>query len=578
MHETVASVATTVYYKLTGSVSQLPREGLTTTRMRNSASGFASAFKIDTASYPVSNILVWVHSYSTSSKRRSLLQPGQAVELVLGFGLVSAPNLPSNITAMSQEPGNSGTLALQLYVFAFQQSPGVYVSLTDISGASLGSPAAMLGCLMQPPVLEAGRWTGDCTGRGAGTSCSGTCFVGYVGSPTSLCISTTWAPIANNCRRKGSSFCPVENCDTQDPSACSNVRGLWRCNKCEAPWVPNKKKLECVCPAGRFPAADGSCRLCTEGSYCPPRTSALEDTTTPCPGNLASKAGAASLDDCVNPPGFFYIRSSSKGARAVPCPANSFSLGYDRRPSCRPCPTNYKTDPDNAAGSHTSAAVCVAPPGYYVTGETLASCPQGSYQDQYGLVENCTSCAAAFGTAAEPGYMLLTSGGKAVWTSNGAGLVGPVVVTGARDCPQGYVCLGGSPLTSSHQNITVRVNSSSATLTLTSKAPGIPQACPNGLTTALEGAFSFEQCAAPPGKWGDISTAGGPQHCPSGTYKAVFGRASFPSQGCVPCGTGLWLSDKNYMMAYTDLYGNLLRQELVRGSTDSCCECLTSRG
>jgi hypothetical protein len=36
----------------------------------------------------------------------------------------------------------------------------------------------------------------------------------------------------------------------------------------------------------------------------------------------------------------------------------------------------------------------------------------------------------------------------------------------------------------------------------------------------------------------------------------------------------MWLSEKNYMMEYTDLYGSLLSQELVRGSTDSCCECL----
>lgn len=75
---------------------------------------------------------------------------------------------------------------------------------------------------------------------------------------------------------------------------------------------------------------------------------------------------------------------------------------------------------------------------------------------------------------------------------------------------------------------------------------------------------------APPGKWGDLNNA--VANCPSGTYKEAYARASTPADGCVPCGTGLWLSEKNYRVAYTDIYGQLLKQELVRGSADSCCE------
>jgi hypothetical protein len=51
------------------------------------------------------------------------------------------------------------------------------------------------------------------------------------------------------------------------------------------------------CPAGMFPAANNICRPCKEGFYCPPSNSVLEDTTTRCPGQLFSKAGAASLDN-----------------------------------------------------------------------------------------------------------------------------------------------------------------------------------------------------------------------------------------------------------------------------------------
>jgi hypothetical protein len=75
---------------------------------------------------------------------------------------------------------------------------------------------------------------------------------------------------------------------------------------------------------------------------------------------------------------------------------------------------------------------------------------------------------------------------------------------------------------------------------------------------------------APPGKWGDLTTP--VIDCPSGTYKETWARASSPSRGCIPCGLGLWLSDKNYRVPYMDIYGQLMRQELVRGSAESCCE------
>eukprot|EP00775_Hariotina_reticulata_P000555 gene555-827_t len=162
----------------------------------------------------------------------------------------------------------------------------------------------------------------------------------------------------------------------------------------------------------------------------------------------------------------------------------------------------------------------------------------------------------------EPGYMLLDSGGKAVFSASGAAVT-PSKVTGARPCPQGYFCLGGGPSTS--ENISL----DNGSYNLTSKARGIPQACPRSLTTAEEGAFSIEQCVAPPGKFGDLKT--NVTDCPSGTYKEAYARASGPADGCIPCGTGLWLSDKVFRISYTDLYGQLLLQELVRGSAKSCC-------
>jgi hypothetical protein len=75
---------------------------------------------------------------------------------------------------------------------------------------------------------------------------------------------------------------------------------------------------------------------------------------------------------------------------------------------------------------------------------------------------------------------------------------------------------------------------------------------------------------APPGKWGDFNND--VQDCPSGSYKETFGRAMNPAVGCTPCGTGLWLSEKNFLIYFTDHYGKLNLQQMVRGSSQSCCK------
>eukprot|EP00775_Hariotina_reticulata_P007892 gene7892-8088_t len=258
-------------------------------------------------------------------------------------------------------------------------------------------------------------------------------------------------------------------------------------------------------------------------------------------------------------PGFYYQRISATLVKALPCPEDTYSKGFDKSPNCTPCPPGFKTDPQNDVGTHTSADVCVAPPGYFLSGSSLVLCPKGEYQDQFGFVTSCKSCSELFGP--EPGFMLLDSGGRGVWSTNGVAVTSIQRVTGAKNCPQGYFCLGGDPSTNTNIKLT-------ETRILSSRAYGIPQQCPNNLTTEKEGAYSLGQCVAPPGKWGDLTTA--VKDCPSGTYKETWARASSPADGCLPCGSGLWLSDKNYRVAYTDIYGQLLRQELVRGSSESC--------
>eukprot|EP00775_Hariotina_reticulata_P009696 gene9696-9855_t len=327
-----------------------------------------------------------------------------------------------------------------------------------------------------------------------------------------------------------------------------------------------------------FPGPSGECRPCKKNSYCPRGNDALVSTSKACPANMVTlRTGARSLNDCLNAPGFFYQRKSATVVRSLPCPANQFSRGLDKAPSCTACPTNWVTDPDAPAGTARSAAACVAPPGYFVSGETVVACPKGEFQDEYGMITSCKSCVDEVGegvttptvgsTSAadckwpEQGYMLLDSGGKAVFTATGVAVT-PSKVTGARPCPQGYFCLGGNP------SVAANISLDNGGYTLTNKAAGIPQLCPMSLTTADEGSFSVEQCVAPPGKYGDLATT--VADCPSGTYKEAYGRGRTPADACTPCGTGLWLSEKNFRISFTDLYGQLLLQQLVRGSSKSC--------
>jgi hypothetical protein len=61
------------------------------------------------------------------------------------------------------------------------------------------------------------------------------------------------------------------------------------------------------------------------------------------------------------------------------------------------------------------------------------------------------------------------------------------------------------------------------------------------------------------------------RHCPQGTFKETWQRVGIA--GCLPCGTGAWLSDRTIFLSDLDPNTGLVRQQIgVRGSTDSCCE------
>uniref|UniRef100_A0A383VIT8 Apple domain-containing protein n=1 Tax=Tetradesmus obliquus TaxID=3088 RepID=A0A383VIT8_TETOB len=340
--------------------------------------------------------------------------------------------------------------------------------------------------------------------------------------------------------------CPISNCI---PSACKLTGSSWSCSACSFQRVPNAKRNECVCPAGKIPSDDRRCTTCPADSYCPAAATNINIDPAalirPCPANTLSAQGASKLSDCVNAPGYSYKFSTQGGKAAVtalPCPADSYCVGLAKQPQCTPCSRGFKTDPADEPGSATSPAVCVPPPGYQLTpgsSRTLMPCPSGSFKGSYGT-GNCTSCQAAVGkgftTAAEgaeseeecrellPGYALLRQGrvllDAAGWDGSTAGL-------STKLCPQGYVCLGGPPA-----------------------ADGLPQPCPRAMLTVGEGADSTATCLTPPGWFLPQDTSLAMQECPSGTWKKDWDRAS----SCSPCGnSGPWLSEKSVQVQLLNL-------------------------
>jgi hypothetical protein len=204
--------------------------------------------------------------------------------------------------------------------------------------------------------------------------------------------------------------------------------GRTLCTACQAPRVPNNAQAECVCPAGTYPSTGGACVDCQQNFFCP---RAATNQPIPgagagqfmkrCPANtLTRRRGAKSAAACLNAPGYVLRpRAATTAATAppaaaavdvavvaVPCGANEYNNGMDGATSCTPCPSRFVTDPEDEAGSHTSAAVCKAPPGYFVNGDSVAPCPAGSFSSEYSNETSCIDCEEVVGdgvTTAGPG-------------------------------------------------------------------------------------------------------------------------------------------------------------------------------
>lgn len=83
----------------------------------------------------------------------------------------------------------------------------------------------------------------------------------------------------------------------------------------------------------------------------------------------------SNLSCSVNKPGFMYKKTAT-GVRADPCGIDTYTPGLAKQTQCTQCPPGFKTNPELVPGSQTSSEVCVAEPGYFVTGDSTAPCPQ----------------------------------------------------------------------------------------------------------------------------------------------------------------------------------------------------------
>uniref|UniRef100_A0A383VV89 Apple domain-containing protein n=1 Tax=Tetradesmus obliquus TaxID=3088 RepID=A0A383VV89_TETOB len=372
----------------------------------------------------------------------------------------------------------------------------------------------------------------------------------------------------------GQQTCPIQYC--KEASACvySSRTKAWQCKSCNFPRTPNTRQTECVCPAGMYPMANGGCAPCKLNQFCPLGQSATTTTAKNCPPNTVTlKTGARSMNDCFNKPGYRYFRTST-GVRAIACGDDEYTVGLKKQTTCTRCMPGFKTDPANPPGIHTSSAVCVAPPGSFVAGDSVVPCPKGEYSDSYDSSTSCTTCLDEFGEGITTEKANSTSRSDCKWLERGYALVDDrkkVVTTtlasllalnrqwlGAKPCPQNSYCPGGNP-----------------------DAGGQPQVCPgtgnNQLWTEGEGAIAVDECVAPPGFMYD---SGGNQAtpCSQGQYKEGWNRlttcdycSGTSNTAVLAAVDDLWLSDPTTFINKLDpSTGITMQQFAVRGSPENC--------
>ncbi|WIA32449.1 hypothetical protein OEZ86_003271 [Tetradesmus obliquus] len=179
------------------------------------------------------------------------------------------------------------------------------------------------------------------------------------------------------------------------------------CDTCSKGWTLRRdgQSQTCDCAAGWAFNAAGMCTLCAKGMFCPGGDAASNpgNAAFACPPGLTTIiAGAMSQGQCFTQPG--YGRSSATGSdgkvtvSAALCGVAEYNIGGNTLP-CQKCGPGLTT----VSQGSTSAAQCVAPPGFFVdkASATAKRCQRGTYSPSFSSSGRCTPCPPEASTAAE---------------------------------------------------------------------------------------------------------------------------------------------------------------------------------
>ena len=160
----------------------------------------------------------------------------------------------------------------------------------------------------------------------------------------------------------------------------------WECNPCPANLsspTGSASLTQCTCAGGFYPTNPSTsmtiCSQCASGYYCPFKNIA----PLPCPVTLTSIPGAITCT--VSCPPSFYCPGNGQ---MVPCPSGTYATG-GAGTACTPCEQGFYCN--------TTAQHYVCPPGYYcpLLSTTPIPCPMGSYS-LGGAGAQCITCEAGY--------------------------------------------------------------------------------------------------------------------------------------------------------------------------------------
>eukprot|EP00882_Tetradesmus_deserticola_P016552 GHRQ01017686.1.p1 GENE.GHRQ01017686.1~~GHRQ01017686.1.p1 ORF type:complete len:238 (+),score=44.87 GHRQ01017686.1:412-1125(+) len=179
------------------------------------------------------------------------------------------------------------------------------------------------------------------------------------------------------------------------------------CDACDKGWTLRKdgRSQTCDCAAGWAMSKAGDCTLCTKGLFCPGGDAVRNpgNTAVACPAGLTTIiAGAMSQGQCFTQPGYGRASTTSQdGQQAVSaalCGVGEYNGGSNTLP-CQKCGAGLTT----VGRGSTSAAQCLAPPGYYFDRATVSAkrCQKGTYSPSFSTSSSCMRCPADASTAVE---------------------------------------------------------------------------------------------------------------------------------------------------------------------------------